>query len=73
MEPEHKFEKNNDDLQIPGNSNEAQENNTLFSKTEEEISIIKKQIIENKENANQDFKNCNYVNAINKYTLCIII
>jgi hypothetical protein len=73
MESDPKIIESKDNIKFTENSHENQENNTLFPKTEEEICLIKKQIMENKEDANYDFKNCNYVSAINKYTICKFI
>ena len=41
-------------------------------RTEEEISNIKQQVIELKEEANADFKKGQFLSAINKYTICKI-
>ena len=41
-------------------------------RTEEEISKIKIEITESKEDANVDFKKGNFLSAINKYTICTL-
>jgi hypothetical protein len=40
--------------------------------SEEELAKIKQEIIETKEDANNDFKKASFVTAINKYSICKI-